>query len=117
MYHEGMRKEARQKEVKLRKNFFPTLLLTILLWLGIAGLVYFVDPVSFGAIPAFFVLVFLALLFTFSILLANSILGTVFSLGITSFVVLRYMGVGNILNLLLILGVLGAFSFIYFKKT
>ncbi len=112
-----MRKEARQKEVKLRKNFFPTLLITIFLWVLLAGLIYFVDPNSFGAIIAFFVLVFLTLVFTFSILLANSILGTVFSLGLTFFVILRYFGIGNILNFILILGVLVVFSFIYLKKT
>lgn len=112
-----MRKEARQRQVKLRKNFFPTALLTIVLWGLLAGLIYFVDPSAFAAIPTLFILVFLALLFTFSILLANSLLGAVFSLGLTSFVILRYFGIGNVLNLLLILGVLAAFIFFYFKKT
>ena len=83
----------------------------------LGGLVYFVDPSSTGAVPAFFILVFLALLFTFSILLANSLLGVVYSLGLTFFVVLRYFGVGNIVDFLLILGVLGVFTIIYFRKT
>jgi hypothetical protein len=83
----------------------------------LGGLISFVDPFSMGAVPAFFVLVFLALLFTFSILLANSLLGAVYSLGLTFFVVLRYFGIGNVLNLLLILGVLAAFTLIYFRKT
>lgn len=112
-----MRKEARRKEVKLRKNFFPTLLITITLWTLLAGLIYFVDPNSFGAVPVFFLLGFLALIFTFSILLANSILGIVYSLGLIFFVILRYFGIGNILNFLLILGVLAAFTLIYFRKT
>jgi hypothetical protein len=112
-----MRKEARQKEVKLRKNFFPTLLITILLWGLLGGLVYFVDPSSPGAVLAFFVLVFLSLLFTFSILLANSFLGGVYSLMLTLFALLRYFGVGNVLNLLLILGILAAVTIVYFKKT
>ena len=112
-----MRKDVRQKEVKLRKNFFPTLLITVLLWILLGGLIYFVDPSSIGAVPAFFVLVFLALLFTFSILLANSLLGTVYSLGLTFFVVLRYFGIGNVLNFLLILGVFVVFTIIYFRKT
>ena len=112
-----MRKELRQKEVKLRKNFFPTLLITIVLWILLGGLIYFIDPSSFGAIPIFFVLVFLTLLFTFSILLANSLLGATYSLGLTFFVVLRYFGIGNVLNLLLISGVLAVFTIVYFKKT
>jgi len=41
-----------------RRNFLPTLPFTILLWILLAGLVYFVDPGMFGAIPAFFVLFF-----------------------------------------------------------
>jgi hypothetical protein len=112
-----MRKEARQKQVKLRKNFFPTLLITILLWGFLGGLIYFVDPSSPGAVSTFFILLFLSLLFTFSILWADSLLGTAYSLGFTLFLILRYFGIGNVVNLLLLLGVLAAFTIVYFRKT
>ena len=79
---------ARKKEIKLRKNFFPAMLLTILLWLGVVFIIYFVNPSDLGAVQLFFMTIFL---------------------------VLRYLGVGNILNLLLILG-LTITTEIYFSK-
>ncbi|OGM15847.1 hypothetical protein A2V56_05440 [Candidatus Woesebacteria bacterium RBG_19FT_COMBO_42_9] len=111
-----MRKDARQKEVKLRKNFFPTLLITIVLWTLLAGLIYFVDPFALGAIPAFFILVFLALLFTFSFLFVSTRRGVIFAVAITIFLILRYFGVGNVLNLLLIIGVLIALEIYFLRK-
>ena len=112
-----MRKEARQKEVKLRKNVFPTLLFIVLLWTALGGLIYFIDPFSFGAIPTLFVLMFLAFLFTFSFLFASRRRGITLAIATTSFFILRYFGVGNILNLLLILGVVVALELYFYKKT
>lgn len=112
-----MRKEARQKEVKLRKNFFPTLFFIALLWTALGGLIYFVDPFSFGAIPAFFVLMFLSFFFTFSFLFAGRRRGITLAIAITSFFILSYFGVGNILNLLLILGVVVALEIYFYKKS
>ena len=98
--------KARRKEQNLkRKNFLPTLLLIILLWLLLFGLIYFVDPTLFGALPAFFILVFASLLFTFSLIFANSRQGLILTSAITIFLILSYLGVGNILNVLLLSGV------------
>ncbi|OGM11659.1 hypothetical protein A2Z22_02560 [Candidatus Woesebacteria bacterium RBG_16_34_12] len=97
-----IKKEKRQKEVKLRKNFLATLIITIFLWLSLAFIIYFVDPFSFAVIPTFLTLVFFAILFTFSILFANSRRGLLTASGLTIFLILRYFGVGNILNLLLL---------------
>lgn len=98
--------KARRKEQNLkRKNFLPTLLLIILLWLLLFGLIYFVDPTLFGALPAFFILVFASLLFTFSLIFANSRQGLILTSTITIFLILSYLGVGNILNVLLLSGV------------
>ncbi|OGM18664.1 hypothetical protein A2686_04325 [Candidatus Woesebacteria bacterium RIFCSPHIGHO2_01_FULL_38_10] len=106
---------ARKKEIKLRKNFFPAMLLTILLWLGVVFIIYFVNPSDLGAVQLFFIISFLASLFTFSTLLANTRRGLLIAIGLTIFLVLRYLGVGNILNLLLILG-LTITTEIYFSK-
>lgn len=111
-----MKRDVRKKEVRLRKNFFPTLIITLLLWTAISGLVYFVEPDTLGAIPTFFILLFLALLLTFSTLFANSRRGIIATIGLTLFLILRYLGVGNILNFLLILG-LGIVIEIYFWRT
>lgn len=97
-------KETRKQKAKLRKNFLPTLILTIALWVAVACLVYFVEPGTLGAIPIFFAVIFFVLLFTFSTLFANTRRGLLTALAITIFLILRYLGVGNILNFLLIAG-------------
>lgn len=109
-------KQKRKEQALRRKNFFPTLILTILLWTAVGALVYFVEPDSFGAIPAFFVVVFFALLFTFSTIFANTRRGFLASLGITAFLILRYLGVGNILNFLLIAGLIIVLELYFLRR-
>jgi hypothetical protein len=96
----------RKKQVKMRKNFFLTLIIIVFLWLTVAFVIYFIDPSSPGAIPLFFTLFFLVSLFTLSTLFANTRRGVLTTLGLTFFLLLRYLGVGNILNFLLIIGLL-----------
>jgi len=109
-------KEKRKQQVLKRKNFLPTLLITVLLWLLLAGLVYFVDPGNFAAVPVFFVLLFTALLFTFSLLFTNTRRGLIGSVSLSIFFVLAYLGVGNILNLLLIVAIAVSIE-LYFGQT
>lgn len=111
-----MRKNKRQKKLKLRKNFLPTLVVIGLLWTGITFVVYFIDPSSPGVAVLFFVLIFFAFLFTFATIFANTRRGLLASFGITLFLLLRYLGVGNVLNAILILGLL-ATAEVYFIKT
>jgi hypothetical protein len=77
----------------------------MLLLLLLGGLVYFVDPGTFGAVPLFFVTFFVALLFTFSFIFASSRRGLIASLSLSLFSILAYLGVGNILNLILIVAI------------
>jgi hypothetical protein len=91
-----------KKSALKRKNFFPTLVITILLWISLAGLVYFIAPDTFGAVPIFFIGLFVALLFTFSLVFASSRRGLITSLSLSLFLILMYLGVGNFLNLVLI---------------
>ncbi len=98
-------KKVRQKftEQKLkRKNFLPTLLITVLLWVILTGIIYFVDPGTILAIPLFFILLFLTILFTFSLLFGGQRRGLISAISLTFFLFLAYLGVGNILNFLLI---------------
>jgi hypothetical protein len=111
-----MRKERRQEKIKRRKNFFPTLIIIFFLWAFLFLLIYFVDPATFGALPVFFALIFFASLFTFSALLANSLIGLIYASGLTLFVILRYFGIGNILNFLLIFGAAASLNF-YLTKS
>ena len=109
-------KEKRKKQIRRRKNFLPTLIVTLLLWSLTFSLVYFIDPETALAVPGFFVLIFLSLLFTFSTIFASSRRGFLISFGIILFLILRYFGVGNILNFLLISGLLITAE-IYFRRT
>jgi hypothetical protein len=109
-----MRKNKRKEQVLKRKNFLPTLLLTILFWVLTGLLIYFVDPKTFGAIPLLFTLVFITLLFTFSLLFASSRRGLIASISLTLFSLLLFLGVGNLLNLTLILAI-GTCTEIYFS--
>lgn len=95
-----------KKEVLKRKNFLPTLMVTLFLWLTLGGIVYFLEPDTFGILPLFFVLVFFALLFTFSIIFSHTRRGLLTAFGLILFLILRYFGIGNILNFLLIAGIL-----------
>jgi hypothetical protein len=108
--------KRKNKEIrKRRKNFLPTLLVIILLWAALVFEIFFIDPSSFGAIPLFFALFFLALLFTLSTLILNTRRGFIISFAALVFVILRYFGVGNIVNFLLLSGIVIAIE-VYFTK-
>jgi len=100
-----MKRELRKQQVLKRKNFLPTLLITIFLWLFLGSLIYFIDPDTFAAVPLFFVLIFSCLLFTFSLIFAGGRRGLIGSVSITLFLILAYFGIGNILNLLLMVAI------------
>lgn len=88
-----------------RKNFLPTLVITIILWIIIGGIIYFIDPNTLLALPLFFIATFLTLLFTFSLLFGSQRRGMISALSITLYLFLSYLGVGNIINLLLIVAI------------
>lgn len=105
----------RRKKIRRRKNFFPTLIIIIISWFLVAAIVYFINPTTPGIIPLFFSTFFIALLFTFSTLLANSEKGLVIASIVTLFLLLSYLGVGNIINFLLLVG-LGITTNLYLSK-
>jgi hypothetical protein len=108
-------KERRKEQVLKRKNFLPSLLITILLWVLLGGLVYFIDPEIFGAVLLFFVLLFAVLLFTFSLIFASTRRGIISAIALSLFSILSYLGVGNIINLLLIVAIAICIE-LYFSK-
>lgn len=100
-----MKNKNRKAQILKRKNFFPTLLITILLWGITGGVIYFIDPGNFGVVPLFFALIFLTLLFTFSLIFGSTRRGLVATIASVLFLFLAYLGVGNILNFVLILAI------------
>lgn len=107
--------QKRKNQVLSRKNFMPSLIVLIFLWISLFAIVYFTDPFSFGILPLFFILVFSTLTFTFSLLLASTRRGIVIAAVLTVFLVLRYFGIGNIINFIL-LASLGATFELYFSR-
>lgn len=97
--------------MRKRKNFFPTLLLGVFFWLLFAFLVLFIPPETFGAVPAFFILLFLAILFPTALIFANTRRGFLLASGVIAFLLLRLLGVGNILSVALLLGIILAVEY------
>ena len=110
-----MPRELRKQQKLKRKNFFPSLIITMFLWIIIAGLVYLTDPRTFGVILLFFLLIFFACWFTFSVLSENRKRGLIIAGSITFFMILRYLGIGNILNLILLLGLAITIDYFFSK--
>lgn len=111
-----IRKVKRTRVTKKRKNFFLTLTVIIILW-GLFGfMVYFTRPDNTLALLSFFITLFLALLFTFSALFANTRRGLFVAMFVIIFLVLRSLGTGNIVNFLLMLGILISIEYYYSKR-
>jgi len=95
----------------VRKNYLPTLILVLVLWGVLGVMMIYVEPelVKDILIPGlylpFFLLFMPASFFTLALLLANTRRGLISSLGLTSCLILRVYELGNILNLLLITGI------------
>lgn len=111
-----MHKEIRKEMILRRKNFLPSLIVIFLLFTSIVSIVYFADPDSAFIIAIFFINLFGLFFFLFSILLASSKRGLILATCLTSFAIFRYLGIGNILNALLIAG-LGIIAEVYAKFT
>jgi len=95
--------ENRQKEIRLRKNVFPAIIITIVLWFLLIFVILTIPPENSFIILGFFLLSFLCLLFTGSLILGSSRRGVLLALAGVIFLFLRYIGIGNLLNLFLIL--------------
>lgn len=98
-----------------RRNFLPTLLVTIILW-GIFAVIFFFVPPETNLLPLLFlVVVVLASLFTGSLIFANTRRGFLLALGILVFMLLNYYNIGNYLNIVLLVGILFAAEY-YFSS-
>jgi hypothetical protein len=94
----------------------PSLIITVILWFLVGFLIYFVDPSFPLAIPGFFLLVFFTLLFTFAAIFAHSRRGLLTAFGITIFLILRFYGIGHILNFVLILALILCIELYFSRK-
>jgi len=92
--------------MRRRKNFFPTLLLAIIFWIGWFYIVFSISPEDITYyIPHtiyFFLALFLALFLTLSLVLANTRRGFLATLGVIGFLILRLLDSAHYLNLILL---------------
>jgi len=113
-------KKTVKERLKRRKNYFPTMMLMIVFWLLWVSLVWWVDPTILKNLPPresywpFFLLFFLALFLTLSLILQNTRRGFLISFGILLFLILRLSGLGHVINGLLIGGIVIAIE-VYFS--
>lgn len=97
------------------KNFLPTLLVALFSWLGLTLIILYASPTSLFLLTTFYLLLFMALFLTLSLLLGNSRRGFLISLGIIIFLLLRFLKMAYFLNLALLIGTLVSLE-LYFKK-
>ncbi|MFZ5365770.1 MAG: hypothetical protein ACOZBZ_00570 [Patescibacteria group bacterium] len=100
--------------MKRRKNFLPSFLLTILFWLCWIYVLLFTAPESNLLFFIFYFLLFLSLFLTSSLVFANSRRGFLLALGIIGIAILQQIKLLNILNVILLLGILLSFE-LYFS--
>ena len=99
---------------KRRKNYFPTVILIVVLWSLLGVLITQIEPelIKNVLIPGLYLPLFLLLLpatfLSLAILLANTKRGLLIALGLNAFLILRIFQFGNLLNLFLIIGIIVA---------
>lgn len=99
---------------KRRKNYLATGVLIVMLWGLLGAMVYWMEPglIKDFLVPGlylpFFLVFFPASFFSLAVMWANTRRGLLVSLGLTGFLILRVYQLGNLLNLLLIAGMVVA---------
>ena len=99
-----------------RKNFFPTLLLAILFWLGWSLILFKVPPENLLSILGFFSLLFATLFLTSALLFANSRRGLITALFFVLVLIFRYYQIGNFLNLMILLAIFVSLELFFSKQ-
>ncbi|SRR5258706_2665745 len=93
-------------QVLKRKNFAPTFIITIALWISVILLIINTNPNQFAVVHLFFILFFLAVFLTSAILLVNTRRGILIALGITAFLFLRSIGAGSVMAAISLIAIL-----------
>lgn len=97
------------------KRIIP-LILAIPFWLSLAFLVFFVSPDASGSIYLFFTVFSAAIITTLFVLTGNTRRVILASFVIIAFTVLRFFGIGNVLNFLLLVSSALAYEIYYSNK-
>ncbi len=101
-------RRPQKKQDQTKSIRIPNILISIPFWLSLLFIIYFIDPNTFGVVPFFLFIFFVAVFFTVKKLSIT--------IALTLFLILKYFKMGNIINLLLLVAIVVAYEW-YSKKT
>jgi len=100
-------KELREARNRKLKNFAPTLVLLIVLFLVMLGLVLYVDPIFNPlAVYLFLIFLFIFLFLVLGIILNNKRRAFFISVAVCIFLTLRFMQSGNLIQGIVLIGII-----------
>ncbi len=106
----------RLTETQKPKSNIAAIVIATICWISVCTLLLFIDPQTTGVIPVFFILLSVALFLTMIVILKNKKRSALYSSAIMLFLSLCYFGVGNILNLILIVGIVISIEIFSYTK-
>ncbi len=110
-------KVKRRREKKIAyKSRLPLTLVTAAIWGILISVVLFLDPSRSWALEIFLISLYLCLLLTISLFTKKVWQGLLWASATTLFLVLRYVGIGNLFNFFLIIGVVLVVEFRLLKR-
>ena len=91
-----------------KKNYLAGLLITLFWWVVLAFMIIMIDPRSMAGINylPFLGVLFLAVMFTSSLIMANTVNGLIVATGVILWCLLKIWNISNWFNGLLILGII-----------
>lgn len=109
--------------MRRRKNLIPMLFLAVVCWVGVGYLIYAVSPnrplptpLPIDSKTPFFLLLFLTLFFSLTLLFNNTRRGFLVALGLTALVLLRFFKFFHPLYIVLVLAILFTVELFFAKK-
>lgn len=99
-----------------QRRLFPLIFLACLFWLAWLYVLFAIDPNSQFSIFYFLLSIFGSLFFTLSLILKNTRRAFLISLGIVTFLVLRFLKLAHPLNLVLLLALLLTLEFSFLRR-
>ena len=101
--------------MRRRKNFLPTLVLTLILTVLVSYIILKIPPSSSAIVYCLLLMVYCLLFLIFSLLLGKTRWGFLFATGIIVFLFLRFLKIANLLTILLLISSLITLE-IYFRR-
>jgi len=102
---------------KHRRNFLPTFVINLVLWVLVGLIIFYLNPDSYLNIVLFFLILTLSLTLTFALLLANTRRGFLLTLFVDSVLILRLFKLANFQNAALAFVIFFLLEIYFLKKS